>query len=156
AGPPAIVLGQVEGIELFWDNPAPQKPAEPLPVAESAVTVRLDETTITAATRLTLKTIRGRMSEWKVQAPAGATVSVENSDPETTPTLTRSKEEKNIWTVQVHDPRQEEVTLLIEQQAPRKGAMPVGPVFVPGAFRQQGTISIFAPSQLRPIVSRLR
>src|SRR5262249_46350357 len=72
------------------------------------------------------------------------------------PTLTRSKEDKGSWLVQVHDPRQEEVSVLVEEQLPRKGAIAVGPIVVPGAFRQQGTISIFAPSQLRPIVSRLR
>ncbi|HLW66950.1 MAG TPA: hypothetical protein VKS79_16665 [Gemmataceae bacterium] len=156
AGAPGVVLGQVEGIELYWDNPTPQKSADPLPVAEAAVAVRLDETNITTTTRLTLKTIRGRMNEWKIQAPANASVTVESGDPETMPTLARGKEEKGSWLVQVHDPRQDEVTLLIEQQVPRKGPVAVGPVVVPGAFRQQGTISIFAPSQLRPLVSRLR
>jgi hypothetical protein len=156
AGGPAFVLGQVDAIELLWDNPTPQKPADPLPVAEAAVTVRLDETTVITTTRLTLKSLRGQMNEWKLQTPATATITVEGGDPETMPTLTRGKEDWGNWLLQVHDPRQEEVSLLVEQQSPRKGPVALGPVTVPGAFRQHGTISIFAPSQLRPVVSRLR
>ncbi|HEV3142246.1 MAG TPA: hypothetical protein VGZ47_00010 [Gemmataceae bacterium] len=156
AGQSALVLGQVQGVELFWDNPAPQKPADPLPVADTTVTVRLDETTVTTMGRITLKTLRGRMSEWKVQVPANATLSVESSDPETSPTITRSQDDKNTWLVRVHDPVESEVVLLIELQSPRKGPVPVGPIAVPGAFRHQGTINIVAPSQLRPMASRLR
>src|SRR5262249_34177837 len=98
------------------------------------------------------------MMEWKLQVPPAASVTIDMPANDAAPAITRDAADKGLWIIRVPAPGLEEVAVTVELPAARKPgtAVPIGPVLGPGAFRKQGTISIFAPDILRPTVSKLR
>ncbi|MFL5338932.1 MAG: hypothetical protein ACJ8F7_02095, partial [Gemmataceae bacterium] len=155
AGQPALALGPVDGIELFWDVPAAQKPADPLLRASGEIGVRVDETQVTTTARLTLRCLTGRATEWKILAPAGSEVSVE-ADSATDWDVSQG-DDKSIWAVRAIGPGAEVLRVEVLTRTPRKaGPVPVGPYLLVGALRQEGVIRIGAPTHLRPRFSKPR
>ena len=54
ANQPALALGPVDGLEVFWDVANPQKPADPLLLATGEIGVRVEESTVTTTARLSV------------------------------------------------------------------------------------------------------
>jgi hypothetical protein len=155
---PAVALGAIEGVELFWDSAAPQKPAEPLLTADGEIRVQLGEQTMQVTANLLLRSLRSRNTEWKLQTPPGADVTLPGPVGEASATVTAANDEKSQWLIRVAGSGAEAVEVEVQlRQARQPGKpLPVGPFNLAGAFRQQGTVRIFAPNNLRPRVSRPR
>ncbi len=157
SGRPALALGGVEGLELFWDGPTVAKPSEPLITSEGDIRVQIAETFIQTTAVLTLKSMRGRVAEWKLAVPAGAEVNVAGIGPETGFTAIPTNDDKSEWVIRGREGAGESLTVEIAVHSPRKnGGTPIGPFTVLGAFRQQGTIQILSPTNLRPRFTRKR
>jgi hypothetical protein len=153
---PAVALGAIEGVEVFWDNPAPQKPTQPLLSADGEIRIQLGEQTMQTTANLLLRSLRGRNAEWKLQTPAGSDVTLPGpADPNVALT---SNDDKSLWTIRAAGGGVEGVEVEVQLRQARQAGkpLPIGPFSLAGAFRQQGTIRIVAPNSLRPRVSKPR
>jgi hypothetical protein len=154
---PAVALGAIEGVELFWDNPTLQKPAEPLITADGEIRVQLGETTMQTTASLLLRSLRGRQVEWKLQTPAGADVTLPGNPAESAVRLMPNND-RTLWTIRAAGNGVEAIEVEVQQRQARQSGKPaaVGPFNLASAFRQQGTVRIMAPNNLRPRVTRPR
>src|SRR5207245_8446863 len=92
---PALALGAVEGVELFWDNPSPQKPAEPLLSARGDIRVQVSDTSVQTTATLQLQSERRRVAEWKLQTPAGADVTLAGASADAGLSVAAASEDKS-------------------------------------------------------------
>jgi hypothetical protein len=149
-----VALGPVTALEVSWDGPAPQKSSEPLLIANSLISVRLDDANVNVAARLTLQSRSGRVAEWKVQAPSGSEVNLEGTSGDLSLLPT---DDKSTWRIRFQEPGVESVRLEFRTRLPRQvGPVPVGPYRLLGAFREDGELRVLAPNHLRPRFSNLR
>jgi hypothetical protein len=89
--------------------------------------------------------------------PAGADVYVVGASPDSGFTASPANDDKSQWVISGREGGSEALALEVVTRTPRKaGGSPIGPFAVQGALRQQGTIRIWAPNNLRPRISRKR
>jgi hypothetical protein len=155
---PALALGAVDGIELNWDSPTPQKPAEPLLTADGDIRVQIGDSVIQTTATLLLRSLRGRITEWKLQMPSGAEVALAGPATETGPSVYSMNDDKSRWIVRSDDGGIESLSVTVTVRQSRQPGKPaaIGPFNLEGAFRQQGLIRILAPNNLRAKPSRMR
>jgi len=150
-----VALGAVDKLEVAWKVPAPEQPTEPVLAVQGDVKVTVDEAQVVTEADLTLQVLRGQVSQWKLSIPPlpGTTVDVDlpAGDPRA-PRVDRPGDPKNpIWTVTLKEPTTEALPLRIRTYQPRgQGRLVgIGPFVVLGAVRQQGTVKVAAPPNLR-------
>lgn len=148
---PAMALGAIEGLELFWDGPTIAKPSDPLITVDGDIRVQISETSIQSTATLTLKSLRGAIAEWKLTTPSGAEVNLAGASLDAGLSATPMNDDKSQWIVRGREGGAESLTLEVVAHASRKeGGVPIGPFAVQGALREQGTIRVTAPNNLRP------
>ncbi len=147
-----LALGKVKMLNLAWKDAAALPGNAPLLTADSQVGVKIYENYVSLHADLTLEDLRGQTKEWRLLLPPNARVEVktpaglafellypEGDRPQHIVRLAEASAERIVVSVQVRHLR--------PFAAPR---LPIGPFFVEGAFRQEGTISIkAAPDSLR-------
>src|SRR5262249_28306242 len=115
-GTAAVALGSVDALELFWDVAAPAKPAEPLVIGGGEVAGRIDDTTVTTTAPLAFRSLSGRVTEWKLIAPAGSDVTAEvepGASAAGAPVVTQS-DDKTTWLIRTKDAGVDEVRLTVQ------------------------------------------
>jgi hypothetical protein len=154
--PRPVALGAIDTLEVSWKGPAPVQPGEPVLSADGQVRVRVEESQLTTDAELRLRALSGRPKQWLLRMPPDAQVEVKGQpadDPAAAVTLTDPK--NNLWTVQVlKEPVPDPLRVGVRVRQPRSGKspaapLPVGPFLVLNAARQQGTIAVSAPADLR-------
>jgi hypothetical protein len=180
AGLPALQpLGPAALLEVSWELPAAAGVAAGPPAlgADARVTVRVEDSVIESKAVISVRPVGGGpASEWMLYLPPGA----DKPFAELVGTTTRPDApagealiveaidaRKGTWRVRAKEPTSQEVRVeVVSRQArpqppPSKPADPkaldaargpfsIGPFAVAGAFRQRGTVAIFAPPHLRP------
>lgn len=156
-------LGPVELAEVTWEPPASSaQPADRVQSAELDLTVLLTEGLVETTARIKL---HGAAREWKVLAPANATLSVNRAigatdfGPAQAPTLTRpTSTAKPVWTIEFpagSSPVDWVITAVASQDRSKaddpkhRGPFPVGPFAVLDVLRQTGTIRVTAGPHTR-------
>ena len=154
---PAVALGAVEGVELTWDSPGPQKPNEPLLSADGDIRVHVGDAGVETTATLLLKSLRGRNVEWKLQTPAGAEINLPGVSSDAGPTAYSMNDEKSRWIIRSEIGGAESLTVNVVVRHPKQAKpVAIGPFTLEGSLRQQGVIRIIAPNNLRAKLSGLR
>lgn len=166
---PGQPLGPTDTLEVTWDAPtttAPPQPTDTSLIADSQVTVRVDESQVEATAKIRL---RGPAREWHIALPSGADVVATRATPPPggpeTPfpttgsaTLVRPPDNNRpIWTLKLPEgpPVEWTVTATVRVSRPNssdpksRGPYPIGPFAVLSATRQTTTLQVTAPSTVR-------
>ena len=156
-------LGPVESVEVTWEPPAAAaQPADRVQSAELDIAVLFTEAIVETTAKFTL---HGPAREWKLVAPASATVSADRaaSAPETgtsqSPTITKpASAARPEWKIEFPagtSPADWVITAVTRQTRPRaedpkhRGPFPVGPFAVLDVLRQTGTVRVSAGPHTR-------
>ena len=150
-----VPLGAVDKLEVAWKVPAPEQPTEPVLAAQGDVKVTVDEAQVVTEADLSLQVLRGQANQWKLYIPPlpGTTVDLDvpAGDPRA-PRVERPGDPKNpIWTIILKEASVDALPVRIRTYQPRAPGkqVPIGPFVVLGAVRQQGTVKVSAPPNLR-------
>lgn len=147
-----LALGAISKLDVAWKGPAPQQPGEPLLAAQGDISVRVDESHVTTEVELTLRALRGQTDLWRLVAPAGAHVEARGlALDDRAPAIAAPIDDKNpVWTIRLKEPSDEPLRLGIRYRQPRIGKpMGIGSFYVLNTFRQQGSIHVYAPPEVR-------
>jgi hypothetical protein len=147
-----VALGAAERLELTWKGPTPQEQAEPVREVSGQIDVRFDETHVITEAELVLSLLRGQTREWQVLIPPGYTMAVvagANDDRATEVIKPADPKQPPVWTIRWKDPSNAPLRLRISAYQLRQRKVAVGPFPVLQALRQQGTISVGVPPELR-------
>lgn len=145
-----LALGAISKLEVAWRVPAPPPTGEPVREVRGDVEVRVDDNYITTRADLTLKLRSGQTDHWRILAPASTVMEPVVPAGEKPPTVTPPSDAKlPIWTLK-GEPANKALQLTLRIRQLRTGKIiPVGPFAVLNAERQQGTISVIAPADVR-------
>ena len=156
-------LGPVESVEVTWDPPAAStQPADQVQSAELDISVLLTEGVVETTAKIRL---RGLAREWKVVAPATASLSADRASgaadigPAQTPTLTKPNSANKLeWKIEFpagSSPADWIVTAVTRQARPKtddpkhRGPFAIGPYTVLDVLRQTGTVRVSAGPHTR-------
>jgi hypothetical protein len=155
--PPSAALGPVEGVELTWDTPTASGPTEPLLAADGEIVVQVTDSHVETSALLQCRSLRGRRLEWRLLTPAAADVSV-SGVAEPAPTITPTSADRSQWLIQSRQGEIESLKVEVRVRVTERPGkpLPIGPVQLVGALRQQGTIRLVGPNHLRIRTSRWR
>lgn len=156
-------LGPVELLEVTWEPPtAVAAPPDPVRAAEYDIACVLTDTLVETTAKVRL---RGAARQWRLVAPAAATVTPERlgrdgeAGPVPPPVVTRPADPaKSVW--QIEFPAGAAAadwvfTVVARQPRPKapdakqKGPFPVGPFAVADVARQTGTVRVTAAANTR-------
>jgi hypothetical protein len=147
-----LSLGRAKTLSLSWREPVTASGSGPLLTAEGQVTVRLDEAQVGMTAELTLEDLRGQTKEWRLLLPAQAKVEIKAPAGATYELVPPAGNEKH-HVLKLAEPSAERWGVSVLTRTPRPaagGRFPIGPFFVEGAYRQQGTITVqVAPDAAR-------
>jgi hypothetical protein len=153
-------LGATDILELTWEQPSSPGLVEPNNTLDAEITVRIDETSVETVAKILLA---GPGSEWPLQLPPNAELTVERSKPRSASvqpvTIVRPPDaSKAPWRIQVpieKEPSEWIATATVRQLRPKpsdpksKGPYAVGPFYSPAAARHRGKIRISAHPNVR-------
>ena len=156
-------LGPVESVEVTWDPPAAATlPADQVQSAEYDIAVLLTEGVVETTAKIKL---HGPAREWKVVAPATASVSADRASgaadigPAQTPTLTKPTSANKLeWKIEFpagSSPADWVITAVTRQARPKtddpkhRGPFAIGPFAVLDVLRQTGTVRVTAGPHTR-------
>lgn len=145
----ALPLGAVDRLRVGWRPPAPPGPAGPaLRAATAQIDAQLDHAGLTTTATLSLQVLRGEVRQWQIRVPANTVpeVPADRVDQVELPTPARP-----VLTLTLPAAEREALRVVLRtRQSQPAGRYAVGPYEVLGALRQEGTIVVTAPSDLRP------
>lgn len=149
-----VYLGAVDQLEVSWKGPPARQPGEALLAAQGQVAVTVDDANVTTRADLTLNVLRGQTQTWRIAAPPTASLELRGAAAEDgTATITpppANAKPPSVWMIKLKEPSADAVQLELRIRQPRAGKLaPVGPFTVLGAVRQQGTITVKAPADVR-------
>lgn len=154
---PALALGAIEGLDVYWDGPIASKPAESLTTADGDIHVQVSETSVQTTATISIKSLRGPVSELKLTTPPGAEVSIAGPSSESSFTAAPANQEKSQWLIRGRDSGTGSLEIEVNVRAARNNTpLPVGPFAIQGLLRQQGVIRVLAANNLRVRITRPR
>ncbi len=146
-----LSLGSVKSLNVSWKEPVSSPGSGPLQVVDGQLQVRFEESQVTLEANLTLEDLRGQTKEWLLVLPPNTTAN--NVKIKVPSGITAEHLPPNERTphhvIRLNEPTQDrvQVNVLTNQSRPAPGQrLLVGPYFVQGAFRQQGTVQVFLPA----------
>jgi hypothetical protein len=136
-------LGPLQKLDVAW---ASGTAMPPLLSADTRISVRVEETQIVTEAELTLKPLRGEPAEWTLQVPPQA----ELRKDERIQAVVVVDPKRSVRILKLTSPSSKELKVHFHVSQPRaNGLIPIGPFAVLGATKQQGTLTISAPAELR-------
>jgi hypothetical protein len=142
-------LGPLSKLDVGWTSPASGTPLPLLLSADTRIVVRVEETQIVTEAEMTLKPIRGEPAEWTLQTPPEAELRKQGLD-ERIQSVVVADPKRSVRILKLNGPSSKELRVGFHVIQPRaNGLIPVGPFSVLGAAKQQGTLTISAPPELR-------
>jgi hypothetical protein len=142
-------LGPLPKLDVAWTSPASGTPLPPLLSADTRIAVRVEETQIVTEAEMTLKPMRGEPTEWTLQVPPDAELRKQGLD-ERIQSVVVVDPKRSVRILKLNGPSSKELKVGFHVRQPRaNGLIPVGPFAVLGATKQQGTLTISAPPELR-------
>ncbi len=158
-----VALGAADRLTIAWKGPTPQEQAEPVLDATGQIDVRFDDTHVMMEAALDLKVLRGQTKQWQIvipPVPPPGTLEVvlpANDDRGLELVRPPADAKQPIWTINWKEPSSAPLLLKIRVHQPRGGGrVLVGPFSVMRALRQQGTITVSTPPELRLLPPQTR
>jgi hypothetical protein len=144
-----IALGKVKGLSLVWRDQAVAGGNTPLLSADSQIVVKLEDDFVQFSADMTLEDLRGQTKEWRLLLPQNAKVEVKTPSGMASELLYPDGQ-RPYHVVRLPEQTAERLLVSASVRYPRPLAGPrlaVGPFFVIGAYRQEGTIAVQAPPE---------
>jgi hypothetical protein len=142
-------LGPLQKLDVSWTSPASGTPLPPSLSADTRIAVRVEETQIVTEAELTLKPLRGDPAEWTLQVPPQAELIKQGLD-DRIQSVVVVDPKRSVRILKLNGPSSKELKVGFHVSQPRaNGLIPVGPFTVLGAVKQQGTLTISAPPEVR-------
>jgi hypothetical protein len=144
-----LPLGPAGRLALTWKGPPVQRHEPPLLAANARVTVQVTSAQVATDVDLELRALTGQVQEWQIRVPPETRPEVDDERvQEVRPPAAGAPEP--VLVIRLAEPSARPLTVKLHVRKARSPAgVPVGPFFVPGALRQQGTVTITAAPDLR-------
>ena len=137
---------------MAWKEPVFFPGNAPLLTADSQVAVKIDDNFIWLTADIALEDLRGQTKEWQLLLPLNAKVEVKTA-PGVSFELLYPDAKQPRHVIRLTEPSAERLAVNVQVRHPRPflgSRLPVGPFFVFGTYRQEGTITVSAaPDALR-------
>jgi hypothetical protein len=144
-----VALGPTGRLELTWKGPPVQRNEPPVLAANARIVVHLNAAQVATDADLELRVLAGQVQEWRIQVPPETRAEVEDERVKEV-RLPAADAKDPVLVIRLTEPSSRPLTVKLHVRKGRSADWArVGPFFVPGALRQQGTVSIAVAPDLR-------
>jgi len=143
-----VAVGKVTQLQVTWKEPLAPGGTTPLRTVRGQIAVRVDEAQVVTTAELTLTDLRGKAKEWRLWLPPQAKAKV--VAPEGLAfKLAPVNQYLHVLTLATPTTDPVKVAVTVTTLRPANAKIPVGPFSVQDAVRQEGTIEVKLPPEVR-------
>ncbi len=145
-----LALGKIKTVSVSWKEPVSLPGGAPLPTAEAQIQVKVEQTHVLVDAEIAMEDLRGQTKEWQLLLPRNAKIEVK-APAALDFKLLNPDAKRPFYVVRLKEPSAESIRVKVQLRIPRpfpEPHLPIGPFAVLGAYRQEGTISVTAASDV--------